>query len=63
MHENRTLATPEVATLNEADRLNFALAAIVVQAQKLPKGSAARSALVAAAAPIRNTLDAITAPH
>jgi hypothetical protein len=57
MHEHPTPAIPEAATLNQADRLNFALAAIVIQAGQLAKGSPARAALARAAKPILSALD------
>jgi hypothetical protein len=47
--------------LNETDRLSFALAAIVTQAQRLPKTSPARTALVVGALPpLLDTLDDLT---
>lgn len=62
MHPNRTPATLDAATLNDLDRLNLALAAIVVQAGQLAKGSPARVALAQATKSILSTLGNLDGP-
>jgi hypothetical protein len=57
---NRTRAATEVATSNEQARLRFALAAVVLQAQKLSPGSPARSAMVDALVSLKDGLDDLT---
>jgi len=60
MHLNRTPATGPVATHDEADRIRFALAALVVQARRTPAGSPARRVLVSATESLLDALDDLT---